>query len=75
LPAGVPAWAGDYASKAHDGTYRERNGGSYGVLASHWLNFVFFGSKESKDFFKTDKAASMGWTNLAHKNLDKIPTT
>jgi len=74
MPAGVPAWAGDYASKGHAGTYMTKYAGTYGTLAGHWLKWVFFGDKESADFFKTDKAAAAGWTNLSKKNLDKIPT-
>jgi len=74
MPAGVPAWAGDYESKGHAGTYMVKYAGTYGTLAGHWLKWVFFGDKESADFFKTDKAAAAGWTNLSKKNLDKIPT-
>jgi hypothetical protein len=74
MPQGVPAWAGDYASRGHAGTYMEKYAGTYGTLAGHWLKWVFFGDKESADYFKTDKAAAAGWTNLAKKNLDKIPT-
>jgi hypothetical protein len=74
MPAGVPAWAGDYASKGHGGTYLQKYAGTYGTLAGHWLKWVFFGDKESAEFFKMDKAAAAGWTNLSKKNLDKIPT-
>jgi hypothetical protein len=74
MPAGVPAWAGDYASKGHAGTYMQKDVGTYGTLAGHWLKWVFWGDKESAEFFKSDKAAAAGWTNLEKKNLDKIPT-
>jgi hypothetical protein len=73
MPAGVPAWAGDYESKGHGGTYMQKYAGTYGTLAGHWLKWVFFGDRESAEFFKMDKAAAAGWTNLSKKNLDKIP--
>jgi hypothetical protein len=73
MPAGVPAWAADYSKYGHAGTYMQPNGGTYGVLGSHWLKFVLFGDKESGEFFKQDKALSDGWINISKKNLDKIP--
>jgi hypothetical protein len=75
MPQGVPAWLGNYAPRGHGGTYNEANGGTYGVVGSNWVKFVFFGDKEAANFFKTDKAASIGWTGLKSKNLDKLPVS
>jgi hypothetical protein len=73
LAPGVPGWAGDYSKNGHMGTYMEKNGGSYGVVGSHWLNWVFFGKNESAKFFQEDEASKIGWLNFQKKNLDKIP--
>ncbi|KAF2665891.1 hypothetical protein BT63DRAFT_442244 [Microthyrium microscopicum] len=72
MPEGVPAWAADYKTGGHGGTYNELNAGSYGVLGSHWLKYVLLGDKESAEFFKQDKATGEGWLNLKKKNLEKI---
>ena len=74
MPEGLPAWAADFAWNGHGGTYNDLDGGEYGVVGSHWLKWVLFGDKESAEYFKTDKASSIGWTNFQKKNLDKIPT-
>ena len=61
------------APGGHGGSYNEVNGGTYGVVASKWLNWLFFGDKDAADFFKADKALSLGWSNIQKKDLDKIP--
>jgi hypothetical protein len=73
MPTGVPGWAADFSRGGHGGTFNELNGGSYGVLAGHWLKFILWGDKESAVFFKQDKATAEAWLNLKKKNLDKIP--
>jgi hypothetical protein len=73
MQAGVPGWLGIWAPGGHGGTYNEVNGGKYGIIGSHWLKLVFFGDKESAEYFKDDKALGDGWTELQKKSLDKIP--
>jgi hypothetical protein len=75
MPTGIPAWLGNYAPRGHGGTYGEANGGTYGIVGANWLKFVFFGDKEAAEFFKTGKAASMGWTGLKSKHLDLLPVS
>jgi hypothetical protein len=50
------------------------NGGTYGVVASNWLRWVFFGDGKAAEYFKSDKAGKEGWTEIQKKDLDKIPT-
>jgi hypothetical protein len=73
LKPGVPGWIGHWASGGHGGTYNVKNGGKYGVTASHWLRWVFWGEKESAEYFKADKSLEEGWTEIQKKDLDKIP--
>jgi hypothetical protein len=72
LPASMPSFKADYAPRGHGGTYREANGGIYGVAASHWLKWVFFGDEDSAKWFKGDQPTKDGWTDVRKKNLDKL---
>jgi hypothetical protein len=72
MPAGVPAWAGDFAAKGHGSTYNDPLGGTYGDVGSHWLKYVLKGEAASKEYFMNDKMASTGWTNIQKKNLERV---
>jgi hypothetical protein len=69
---GVPSWVGSWEKGGHGGTYNEVNGGVYGVAASNWLTWVFFGDKRAADWFKNGGPEMSGWTDVQKKDLDKI---
>ncbi|KAI6370613.1 hypothetical protein MCOR25_004157 [Pyricularia grisea] len=71
LPAGTPKWIGNQPF-GHTGTYRQPYGGTFGVAAVKWLDWVLKGNATAANFFKGDGAVAAGWT-VESKNLDKIP--
>jgi len=73
LKPGVPGWLGNLAEFGHPGTYNQVDGGPYGELAPKWLKWVLFGDTASAQYFKEDKMAADGWTELMKKDLTKIP--
>jgi hypothetical protein len=72
MDKGVPSWVGSWEKGGHGGTYNEIHGGVYGVAASNWLKWVFFGDEEAANWFKTDAPLKAGWTDVHTKDLDKI---
>ncbi len=58
---------------SHGGTFRENNGGAYGVAAVAWLNWWTKGDKEAGKMFLGDKSGldkDPGWVEVRKKNLD-----
>ena len=73
LPAGLPAWLGNWAPTGHGGTYNQLNGGVYGVAGSRWVNWVLrVDSVAGKWFTDNASAQDEGWTDVESKNLDKF---
>ncbi|EHA46964.1 hypothetical protein MGG_01934 [Pyricularia oryzae 70-15] len=71
LPAGTPSWKGNQPV-GHAGTYRQLYGGTFGVAAVKWLDWLLKGDATAADFFKGDGAVAAGWV-VESKNLDKVP--
>jgi len=73
LPAGTPAWLGNWAPTGHGGTYNQLNGGAIGILASTWVNWVLRGDVEAgKKFQDTAAVTASGWSEVESKSLDKF---
>jgi dienelactone hydrolase len=60
---------------AHGGTFREKNGGQFGVAGVAWLNWWTKGDQEAALMFKGDPcglANNKSWVELRGKNLDNV---
>jgi dienelactone hydrolase len=58
---------------SHGGTFREKNGGGFGVAGVAWLNWWTKGDKEAAKMFKGNPcglAKDPNWIELKAKNLD-----
>lgn len=58
---------------SHAGTFREKNGGGFGVAGVAWLNYRTKGDKEAAKMFKGDPCGlskDPNWIVLKAKNLD-----
>ncbi len=57
---------------AHGGTFREKNGGAFGVVGVAWLEYVLKGNKEAKKMFVGKNATILSdpdWKEVKYKNL------
>jgi len=71
----APAFSGvrEIPGDAHGGTFREKNGGGFGVAAVAWLNWWTKGDKEAAKMFKGDPcglAKDPNWIEIKSKNLN-----
>ncbi|KAE8327782.1 hypothetical protein BDV39DRAFT_204491 [Aspergillus sergii] len=74
---GVPKWIGNYPV-GHSGTYRDENGGAFGVAAVDWLLWTFLRNETAASFFTKGGAEENGWEEVESQALedlfDFIPT-
>lgn len=68
---GVPKWIGNYPV-GHSGTYREPDGGEFGVAAVKWLEWVLKGDKAASRFFAKGGAERAGWVGTDSRGLEKM---
>lgn len=68
---GVPKWIGNYPV-GHSGTYREPDGGEFGVAAVKWLEWVLKGDQEASRFFVGGGAESAGWVGTDSWGLEEM---
>lgn len=68
---GVPKWIGNYPV-GHSGTYREPDGGEFGVAAVKWLEWVLKGDKAASRFFVGGGAESAGWVGTDSWGLEEM---
>ncbi|KAL3459807.1 Alpha/Beta hydrolase protein [Aspergillus heterothallicus] len=68
---GVPKWIGNYPV-GHSGTYREPNGGVFGVAAVNWLKWVLKGDKVAARFFTAGGAEKTGWIETESWGLERM---
>ena len=57
---------------SHGGTFRENNGGAFGVAAVAWLDWWTKGDEEAGKMFLGDKSGlekDPGWVEVRRKNL------
>ncbi|KXX79485.1 hypothetical protein MMYC01_205223 [Madurella mycetomatis] len=73
MPAGVPKWKGNL-DVGHGGTYTETNGGRFGIIGAHWVEWLLRGNSSASAYFTGDGATSDGW-QVVHADLDKIQVT
>jgi dienelactone hydrolase len=71
----APAFSGvrEIPGDAHGGTFREKNGGGFGVACIAWLNWWTKGDQEAAKMFKGNPcglAKDPSWIELKAKNLD-----
>ncbi|KAL4964452.1 uncharacterized protein BDV14DRAFT_200975 [Aspergillus stella-maris] len=68
---GVPKWIGNYPV-GHSGTYREPDGGEFGVAAVKWLQWVLKRYQVAATFFTDGGAERAGWNGTASWGLDMM---
>ncbi|KAL3486280.1 hypothetical protein BJX62DRAFT_215583 [Aspergillus germanicus] len=68
---GVPKWIGNYPV-GHSGTYREPDGGEFGVAAVKWLKWVLKGDIAASKFFRTGGAERAGWIETKSWGLERM---
>ncbi|KAK4124545.1 hypothetical protein N657DRAFT_644782 [Parathielavia appendiculata] len=70
MPAGVPKWKGNLAV-GHGGTYTQANGGKFGVIGAHWVQWILRGNVSAGEYLSGNGATSDGWS-VVSADLDKI---
>jgi hypothetical protein len=73
LPAGTPSWKGNI-DVGHGGTYKEPNGGRWGVAAVRFFQWTLRGNTTASEYFTGDGAKNDGFA-VESKSLDKIQVT
>ncbi|KAK3356870.1 Alpha/Beta hydrolase protein [Lasiosphaeria hispida] len=73
LPSGTPSWKGNLPV-GHGGTYRDTDGGKFGVAAVRFLQWTLRGNLTAASFFTGQEAVQAGWAVEA-RNLDAITVT
>jgi len=68
---GVPKWIGNF-NVGHSGTYREPNGGAFGVAAVQWLQWVLQKNETAGLFFTAGGAQQANWTEVESEGLDAL---
>ncbi|KAL2794120.1 Alpha/Beta hydrolase protein [Aspergillus keveii] len=68
---GVPKWIGNYPV-GHSGTYREPDGGEFGVAAVKWLKWVLKGDIAASKFFRAGGAERAGWIETESCGLERM---
>ncbi|KAK8059055.1 hypothetical protein PG996_008985 [Apiospora saccharicola] len=68
---GVPKWIGNF-NVGHSGTYREPNGGAFGVAAVQWLKWVLQKNETAGLFFTAGGAQQANWTEVESEGLDAL---
>jgi len=69
LPASTAAWKGNL-NLGHGGDLFGNNGGKFGKVQLHWLEWLFKGNLESAKYF-TEGYKADGWAVQA-KNIDTL---
>ncbi|PIG84623.1 hypothetical protein AARAC_002018 [Aspergillus arachidicola] len=67
----VPKWIGNYPV-GHSGTYRNENGGAFGVAAVDWLLWTFGRNETAASFFTKGGAQEDGWEEVESQNLEAL---
>jgi hypothetical protein len=73
MPAGVPKWKGNL-NVGHGGTYTEANGGKFGVIGAHWVQWIMRGNVSAAEYLTGSGAKNDGWS-VVSADLDKIKVT
>jgi hypothetical protein len=71
----IPVFFGvrEIPGDSHGGTYREKNGGGFGVAGVAWLNWITKGDKKAAAMFKGEPcllAKDPKWIEIKKKNID-----
>ncbi|KAK4446524.1 Alpha/Beta hydrolase protein [Podospora aff. communis PSN243] len=69
LPANTPAWKGNL-NLGHGGDLFGNNGGKFGKVQLHWLEWLFKGNEESAKYF-TEGYKADGW-QVQTRAMDKL---
>ncbi|KAK4102436.1 hypothetical protein N658DRAFT_446885, partial [Parathielavia hyrcaniae] len=70
MPSGTPKWKGNLAV-GHAGTYTEFNGGKFGIIGAHWVQWVLRGNSSASAYLTGSGARNDGWS-VVHADLDRI---
>jgi hypothetical protein len=73
MPEGVPKWKGNL-NVGHGGTYTEANGGKFGVIGAHWVQWIMRGNVSAAEYLTGSGAKNDGWS-VVSADLDKIKVT
>ncbi|KAK8079356.1 hypothetical protein PG997_007174 [Apiospora hydei] len=68
---GVPKWIGNF-NVGHSGTYRQPNGGVFGVAAVQWLQWVLQKNATASLFFTAGGAQAANWTEVESDGLGSL---
>ncbi|KAK7928944.1 hypothetical protein PG985_005942 [Apiospora marii] len=68
---GVPKWIGNF-NVGHSGTYRNPNGGEFGVAAVQWLQWVLQKNETASLFFTAAGAQAANWTEVESEGLEGL---
>lgn len=71
----IPLFFGvrEISGDSHGGTFREKNGGGFGIAGVAWLNWITKGDKKAAQMFEGDPcllAKDLKWIEIKKKNID-----
>ncbi|KAF1954593.1 hypothetical protein CC80DRAFT_567170 [Byssothecium circinans] len=61
MPAGIPKWKGNLPV-GHLGTYREKDGGKFGIIGARWVEWVMRGNATAAEYLTGAGAKNDGWS-------------
>ena len=67
----MPKWIGNL-NVGHSGTYRNPNGGEFGVAAVQWLQWVLQKNETASLFFTAGGAEQANWTEVESEGLEGL---
>lgn len=70
MPAGIPKWKGNL-DVGHGGTYTDFNGGKFGVIGGHWVEWTMRGNTSASEYLTGDGAKADGW-QVVSADLDQF---
>jgi hypothetical protein len=73
MPAGTPKWKGNL-NVGHGGTYTDYNGGKYGIIGGHWVQWILRGNSSASAYLTGSGARNDGWS-VVSADLDKLNVT
>ncbi|KAK4139907.1 uncharacterized protein C8A04DRAFT_40312 [Dichotomopilus funicola] len=73
IPSGIPKWKGNL-NVGHGGTYTDPNGGKFGVIGGHWVEWALRGNTSASEYLTGSGATSDGWS-VVSADLDQFTVT
>jgi hypothetical protein len=73
MPSGTPKWKGNL-NVGHGGTYTDYNGGKYGIIGAHWVQWILRGNSSASAYLTGSGARNDGWS-VVYADLQNINVT